>query len=47
MEQKKLAFEPHRFNKSQFKPIGAHIIVCDMDFDVRIFLLPFFDNIEK
>ena len=36
MEEKKLAFEPHRFNKSQFKPIGAHIIVCDMDFDVRI-----------
>jgi hypothetical protein len=36
MEEKKLAFEPHRFKKSQFKPIGAHIIVCDMDFDVRI-----------
>jgi hypothetical protein len=36
MEELKLAFEPHRFNKSQFKPIGAHIIVCDMDFDVRI-----------
>jgi hypothetical protein len=35
-DEKKLAFEPHRFNKSQFKPIGAHIIVYDMSFDVRI-----------
>ena len=36
MEEKKLAFEPHKFNKNQFKPIGAHIIVCDMSFDQRI-----------
>jgi hypothetical protein len=36
MEEKKLAFEPHRFTKNQFKPIGAHIIVYDMSFDVRI-----------
>ena len=36
MEEKKLAFEPHKFSKSQFKPIGAHIIVCDMSFDQRI-----------
>jgi len=35
-EEKKLAFEPHKFNKSQFKPIGAHIIVSDMSFDQRI-----------
>lgn len=32
----KLAFEPHKFNKEQFKAIGAHIIVCDMAFDERI-----------
>lgn len=32
----KLAFEPHKFNKSQFKPIGDHVIVSDMAFDVRI-----------
>jgi co-chaperonin GroES (HSP10) len=32
----KLAFEPHKFNKSQFKPIGEHVIVCDMTFDERI-----------
>ena len=35
-DEKKLAFEPHKFKKSQFKPIGAHIIVYDMSFDVRI-----------
>ena len=35
-EPKKLAFAPHKFNKSQFKPIGSHIIVCDMSFDQRI-----------
>ena len=35
-DEKKLAFDPHRFKKSQFKPIGAHIIVCDMSFDQRI-----------
>ena len=32
----KLAFEPHKFNKEDFKPIGKHIIVCDMEFDERI-----------
>ena len=36
IEDKKLAFEPHRFNKSQFKAIGEHVIVCDMSFDERI-----------
>ena len=34
--EKKLAFEPHKFNRNQFKPIGEHVIVCDMAFDVRI-----------
>jgi NOL1/NOP2/fmu family ribosome biogenesis protein len=32
----KASFEPHKFNKEQFKAIGEHIIVCDMAFDVRI-----------
>lgn len=32
----KLAFEPHKFKKENFKPIGKHIIVSDMDFDERI-----------
>jgi len=32
----KLAFEPHRFNKEQFKPLGEHVIVYDMTFDERI-----------
>lgn len=32
----KLAFEPHRFNKDQFKPLGEHVIVYDMPFDERI-----------
>jgi co-chaperonin GroES (HSP10) len=32
----KLAFEPHKFKKEDFKPIGKHIIVCDMEFDERI-----------
>lgn len=32
----KLAFEPHKFNKENFKPIGRHIIVTDMTFDERI-----------
>ena len=32
----KLAFEPHKFKKENFKPIGKHIIVCDMEFDERI-----------
>lgn len=33
---KKKAFEPHKIKKKHFRPIGAHIIVCDMSFDVRI-----------
>lgn len=32
----KLAFEPHKFNKDQFKAIGEHIIVADMQFSERI-----------
>ena len=36
IEEKKLAFEPHRFDKDQFKAIGSHVIVCDMTFDERI-----------
>lgn len=32
----KLAFEPHKFNKNQFKAIGEHIIVADMEFKERI-----------
>lgn len=36
MIETKLAFEPHRFNKSQFKAIGDHVIVCDMNFEERI-----------
>jgi len=32
----KLAFEPHRFNKDQFKALSTHVIVCDMTFDERI-----------
>ena len=32
----KLAFEPHKFKKEDFKPIGKHIIVSDMEFDERI-----------
>lgn len=32
----KLAFEPHRFNKDQFKALGEHVIVYDMAFDERI-----------
>lgn len=32
----KLAFEPHKFTKENFKPIGKHIIVSDMAFDERI-----------
>jgi hypothetical protein len=36
MEEKKLSFEPHRFNKEQFKALGTHIIVSEMSFDVRI-----------
>lgn len=36
IEEKKLSFEPHRFNKEQFKAISEHVIVSDMAFDVRI-----------
>jgi co-chaperonin GroES (HSP10) len=32
----KKAFEPHKISKASFKPIGSHVIVCDMSFDVRI-----------
>jgi co-chaperonin GroES (HSP10) len=32
----KLAFEPHKFSKESFKPVGKHIIVSDMEFDERI-----------
>lgn len=32
----KKAFEPHKFNKSEFKPIGAHVIVSDMAFNERL-----------
>ncbi len=35
-EPKKLAFEPHRFSKSQFHAIGSHIIVTGMEFKERI-----------
>lgn len=34
MEQK-LAFEPHRFKKSQFKPLRDWVIATDMNFDGR------------
>ena len=32
----KLAFEPHRFNKEQFKPIMDYVFVSDMLTDERI-----------
>lgn len=32
----KSAFDPHKFNKSQFKPLGKHIIISDMQFSERI-----------
>lgn len=32
----KLAFEPHKFNKSQFKPIRDYIFVNGMNFEERI-----------
>jgi co-chaperonin GroES (HSP10) len=32
----KKAFEPHKISKDKFKPIGSHVIVYDMSFDVRI-----------
>jgi co-chaperonin GroES (HSP10) len=31
----KLAFEPHRFKKHQFKPLRDHVIVADMNFAGR------------
>jgi co-chaperonin GroES (HSP10) len=31
----KLAFQPHRFNKEQFKPLNDHVIVADMNFSGR------------
>jgi len=33
--EKKLAFEPHRFEKHQFKPLKDHVIVTDMNFSGR------------
>ena len=36
MENKKLAFSPHKINKSKLKPLLDHIIVSDMKFDERI-----------
>jgi len=32
----KLAFESHKFEKKDFKPIQKHIIVSDMHFDDRV-----------
>ena len=32
----KLAFEPHKINRSQLHPIGSHVIVHEMKFDHRI-----------
>jgi co-chaperonin GroES (HSP10) len=32
----KAAFEAHKFNKDQFKPLGEHVIVADMEFSERI-----------
>jgi len=32
----KAAFEAHKFNKDQFKPLGEHVIVTDMPFSERI-----------
>jgi hypothetical protein len=32
---KKLAFEPHRFEKRQFKPLRDWVIATDMNFDGR------------
>jgi co-chaperonin GroES (HSP10) len=36
MIEKKLAFEPHKIPRDNFRPIGAHIIVSDMKFEQRI-----------
>ena len=32
----KLAFEPHRINRDQLKPLNNHVIVSDMNFDERL-----------
>ncbi len=32
----KLAFEPTRFEKKQFNPLGKHVIVHNMTFDQRL-----------
>lgn len=36
MEEKKLAFAPHKLQRRQIKPLLDHIIVSDMAFDHRI-----------
>lgn len=36
MEEKKLAFAPHKLNKRQIRPLMDHIIVTDMKFDIRL-----------
>lgn len=36
MTVSKLAFEPHRFEKEQFKPIKDWVVVYEMSFDERI-----------
>jgi len=32
----KLAFEPHKFNKEQFKPIKDYVFVTDMNLEDRV-----------
>jgi co-chaperonin GroES (HSP10) len=32
----KLAFQPHKLNRSDFHPIGEHVIVSDMNFEFRV-----------
>ena len=32
----KLAFEPHRINRDQLKPLNNAVIVSDMNFDERL-----------
>lgn len=36
MTDMKFAFDAHKFEKKNFKPLGRHIIVSDMHFDERI-----------
>lgn len=36
MEEKKLAFAPHKLQKRQIRPLMDHIIVSEMAFDQRI-----------